>query len=336
MSGAYNRPPMSHATRAIPNPAFTGTDPSAEAGQTAVGALIETTKPGITRLVSITALVGLLMGAMAGVELSPGRLIFLATVCTIGTALASGGANALNMWLETSRDARMRRTAGRPLPSGRLRTGHVAWFGAVATLLGVLVLALGTGGPAPALVALACAGIYVLVYTPLKPVTAWNTIVGTIPGALPPLIGTAAVSGEPGLGALGEPVGWALFALMTVWQLPHFYAIAWLHREDYERGGFRMLSRNDASGARSAWAILSLSILLIPAMLAPAWVAPDLLGLPYVAIVCVTGVGFVVLCARFFARRDRARARGVFIASIMHLPLVLIAMVAEAAWRTLA
>ncbi|MEQ8770445.1 MAG: heme o synthase [Phycisphaerales bacterium] len=317
---------MSQATRAIPNPAFTAEPASARA-------YVETTKPGITRLVTITACVGLVMGALASGDVSPARLAYLVIIVAVGTALASGGANALNMWLEAARDARMRRTSGRPLPSHRLAPGGVARFGVVTTLLGVLVLALGAG-PAPAIVALACAGVYVFVYTPLKTRTAWNTVVGTIPGALPPIIGTSAVAATSGPGALAEPLGWSLFALMTVWQLPHFYAIAWMYRDDYERGGFRMLSLGDDRAARTSLAMVALAALLIPATLSPALAAPHLLGLPYIALASLTGVAFLAACVRFRMDRTRSRARAVFLASIAHLPLLMLAMVIEALTRS--
>ncbi len=318
---------MSQATRAIPNPAF-----SAES--TPVRAYLETTKPGITRLVTITACVGLVMGALASGDASPTRLAYLTLVVAAGTAMASGGANALNMWLEAARDARMQRTAGRPLPSQRLATTGVARFGVTLTLIGVLVLALGAG-PAPAIVALACAGVYVFIYTPLKTRTAWNTVIGTVPGALPPLIGTSAVAATSGTAALADPLGWSLFALMTVWQLPHFYAIAWMYRDDYERGGFRMLSLGDDRAARTSLAMVALAALLIPATLTPALAAPHLLGPPYIILAAISGAGFLAMCVRFRLHRTRGRAKAVFLVSIAHLPLLMLSMVLEAVARSL-
>lgn len=320
---------MSHATRAIPNPAFSHNAAARGSART----YLETTKPGITRLVTITACVGLVMGALADGGISPARLGYLTLIVAIGTALASGGANALNMWLESARDAQMRRTAGRPLPTQRLSPIGVARFGVGLSLLGVLVLAIGAG-PAPAVVALVCAGVYVFIYTPLKTRTAWNTVVGTIPGSLPPLIGTSAVAATDGTGALAGPLGWSLFALMTVWQLPHFYAIAWMYRDDYERGGFRMLSLGDDRGTKSAIAMVLLAAVLIPATLSPALAAPSLLGTPYIALASITGIGFMAMCVRFLLVRTRQRAKTVFLASIAHLPLLMVAMVLEAVIRT--
>lgn len=319
---------MTHAPRAIPVVAAA----AGVSGREAARALIETTKPGITRLVTITAMVGYAMTALQAGPSPASRLLLTALACLIGTALSAGGANALNQWMEMARDRRMARTSGRPIPSGRLAPGPVAWFGGALVVAGVGVLAAGAG-PAAALVSLTCAGVYVFLYTPLKPITAWNTLIGAVPGALPPLIGAAAASQAPGLGALGEPVGWALVALMMVWQLPHFFAIAWLYRADYTDGGFRMLSANDERGTKSAAAILGFAVLLIPASLTPAWAAPGLLGWVYAAIAGVLGLAFLWLCVRFAIDRSRDRARRVFLASIVHLPVLLVAMVGEAAVR---
>lgn len=319
---------MTRATRAIPTD---GLDASRDAGT--LGALLETTKPGITKLVTITAMVGFVLGVLEHGIGSVGRVALLGAACLIGTAMAAGGANALNMWLEMERDRSMHRTRSRPLPSNRLEPGHAAWFGSALTIGGVLVLA-AVGGPMPALVALACAAVYVFAYTPLKPITAWNTLIGAIPGALPPLIGTAAASPERGFGALTEPIGWALFALMMVWQLPHFFAIAWLHREDYARGGFRMLSVRDDTGMRTGAAILVTAVALVPATLAPVWAAPGLIGWAYGVIALATGLAYVWMALRFARERTDRRARGVFFASIIHLPVLMLALVGEGVVRS--
>lgn len=320
---------MSRASRAIPVDGL-----EAPAGAGTLGALLETTKPGITRLVTITAMVGFALGVLAHGEFSVTRIVLLGAACLVGTAMAAGGANTLNMWLEVERDRAMHRTRGRPLPSSRVDPTTAAWFGSTLTVVGVLVLAF-VAGPMAALVALACAAVYVLAYTPLKPITAWNTLIGAIPGALPPVIGTAAASPDHGFAALGEPIGWALFALMMVWQLPHFFAIAWLHRADYERGGFRMLSVRDETGRRTGAAILATALVLVPATVAPAWAAPGLIGWPYIAFAVVTGVAYVGLALRFARERTDKHARGVFFASIAHLPLLLVVMTGEGLLRTI-
>jgi len=320
---------LSRASRAIP---VDGLDAPAGAGT--LGALLETTKPGITKLVTITAMVGFVLGVLGHGEFAVARIAVLGLACMVGTAMAAGGANALNMWLEMERDRAMHRTRQRPLPSRRIEPASAAWFGAVLTVVGVLVLA-AVAGPMPALVALACAAVYVLAYTPLKPITPWNTLIGAIPGALPPLIGTAAASPESGFAALGEPIGWALFALMMVWQLPHFFAIAWLHRADYERGGFRMLSVRDETGRRTGVAIFATALLLVPATLAPAWAAPGLIGWPYMVFALVSGVAYAYLAFRFARERTDRRARAVFFASIAHLPVLMIMMTGEGLIRTI-
>lgn len=316
-----------HAIAVEPNP------PSA-AGRDIARALIETTKPRITKLVTITAMVGLVLGLLAAGQAVSAHTLILAAGCLIGTALSAGGANALNQWRELDADTLMARTCERPIPSRRLPAGMVAVFGAAISVVGVMALAL-TCGPVPALVALVCNVVYVFIYTPMKTATPWNTLVGAIPGALPPLIGTAAASNATGLAALADPLGWSLFALMMVWQLPHFFAIAWMYRDDYARGGFRMLGRDDPEGRRSSLAILLTALVLVPATLTPILAAPDLAGWAYGVTAVVTGIAFVSLCVRFARTRRREHARAVFLASIAHLPVLLIVLVGEAAARTL-
>jgi len=257
--------------------------------------------------------------------------------CALGTALSASGANALNQWWERERDAVMPRTCARPLPQARVTPRQALVCGLVFSALGVGMLA--AVGPAPALVSLATILIYVLLYTPLKPVTTVNTLVGAIPGALPPLIGwTAAASGNPlragsgvgGLGALLEPGGWSLFALMFVWQIPHFLAIAWMYRDDYAKGGYRMLPIADPDGRRTANTILLWAVLLVPATVAPAVLLHDRLSLVSVVFAVLSGAGYVALAVRLWRTREIKHARAVFIASVIHLPLLLIVMVADA------
>src|SRR5690606_33660282 len=196
--------------------------------------MVETTKPRITRLVVITAGVGFALGAL-GQSWTPGGLVLAAAACILGTGLSAAGANALNQWWERDRDARMQRTARRPIPSGRLSPQAVLWAAVAMSVVGPLTLLLNVGAPAAAL-ALATILIYVLLYTPSKPLTPLSTIIGAVPGALPPVIGWAAA--RPEWAALAAPGAWSLFLIMFVWQVPHFIAIAWMHREDYARGGY--------------------------------------------------------------------------------------------------
>lgn len=315
---------------------------SAGAGLSAM-AFWELAKPGITRLVCITAAIGFVLG-LFGQAWTGWTLAVSAAGCMVGTALSAAGANALNMWWERDRDAQMHRTARRPIPSGAIAPTHALGAGLGFSLLGVGVLAAACG-PAPAAVSAFTILSYVLLYTPLKPVTAWATLVGAVPGALPPVIGwTAALAlGAPGgawssgaWGALADARGWSLFALMFVWQIPHFLAIAWMHREDYERGGYRVLSLSDPTGARTAWTTLLTALLLVPVTLTPAWLMPERLGAAYIAVAAVAGAVSVVQCMRLVRERTRSRARAVFIGSIIHLPLLLVAIVVEVMWRAVA
>lgn len=292
-----------------------------------VRAIVMTTKPGITRLVTITSLVGFAMAALARTWTATDFVVSL-VACALGTFLSAAGANALNQWLEHDRDARMPRTANRPIPAGHLSAGTVLAAGLVLCVLGLLVLGLAVG-VAPMLVSLACMVVYVVAYTPLKTRTALATLVGTIPGSLPPLIGWTCASTEPGLGSLLDPGGVSLFALMTVWQLPHFWAIAWLYKEDYAHGGYRVLPMTDPTGVKTASAIVATAALLLPATLWPAWAMPDLLGPVYIAAAGSTGLAFFALALAMFRSRTRPAARRLFFASIIHLPVLHIAMVID-------
>ncbi len=298
-----------------------------------LAACVEATKPGITRLVTITALVGLLLAGLHAGDLTPADWIRLTLGVILGTAFASGGANALNMWYEADRDARMGRTAGRPIPSERLSSTFMFWYGLAILVAGTGIVYL-TCGVMPALVVLAAAGSYIIFYTPLKPITIWNTLVGAIPGALPTMIGTAAISDAEGFGALADPIGLSLFALMMVWQIPHFLAIAWMCKSDYEKGGFRMLPVVDPTGRITAIIMVATAVLLIPVSAGIVWVIPDLLGWPTLAACVILGLILVALCVRVAAYPTERVARKAFIGSIIQLPVLLVIMVAEALIRT--
>ncbi len=299
-----------------------------------IATLAELTKPGITRLVTITAAVGFTMAAL-GRSWQFGHLVLAAVGCLVGTALSASGANALNMWWERRRDARMVRTAHRPLPERRITPQGAFLAGTTFSISGVLCL-LVLDGPAPALVSLVTILWYVLLYTPLKPVTPLNTLVGAVPGALPPLIGWSATVGAfgfddyGGLTSLLEPGGWCLFLLMVVWQIPHFLAIAWMYRDDYAAGGYRMMPIVDPTGRATAVTILVWSVALLAATLAPALVMRDHLSFAYAIVAAISGLAFIALCIRLARARTRDHARKVFFASIIHLPVLFIAMVADA------
>lgn len=311
-------------------------------------ALVESTKPGITRLVTITSVVGFLIAAV-GLSWTAWSFAAALLACAVGTALSAAGANAMNQWAERERDAKMPRTAGRPIPSGRVRPESVLWMSVVLCVLGVGLLAAATG-VASALVALACILSYILCYTPMKPASIFSTLVGAVPGALPPIIGWTAAAhaaGQDQWQALLAPGAWSLFVLMFVWQLPHFLAIAWMYREDYALGGFRVLpvveaqKHKDAGesgapvGRVTAITMFVTAILLIPATIAPVLALPDRLGWFSLSVAVVTGVAYVVLTGRVLRDPTPAAARRVFLASVMHLPLLLVCLVAEAVVRTL-
>jgi protoheme IX farnesyltransferase len=303
-----------------------------------VSVMMELAKPRITRLVVLTAVVGFLL-ALKGLGAQTWTLGSLAIVvvgCALGTALSAGGANTLNMWWEAERDARMHRTLRRPLPTGRVSSRAALGSGIGLAAAGVGVL-WATCGPIAAGLSLLTVLIYVLAYTPLKPVTILNTLVGAVPGAMPPLIGWAAASTlatQPSAySGLEHPGAWSLFALMFVWQVPHVCALAWMHRDDYERGGYRMLPIIDATGRLTAWTVLISGVALLGAMLLPAWAMPERLGFAYSTIAALSGLAFLALCARLVARPERGRARTVFFGSIIHLPLLLAAIVVEVGVR---
>lgn len=233
-----------------------------------------------------------------------------------GSALVAAGASVLNQWIERERDARMRRTADRPLPAGRLPAGDAAALGAVLAVAGIAALHLAAN-PLTAALGAACLVSYVLLYTPLKTRTTLNTLVGTVPGALPPVMGVAAFAD-----AL-PPEAWFLFALLAAWQIPHFLSIAWIHREDYRRGGFAMLPAvegGEAATPRQA-VVHALLVLVVSLSAFPLRLAGPL----YVAVALAAGIGFAAAAVVFARRRTDASARTLLRASLVHLPLVLVA-----------
>ena len=295
------------------------------------GSLIETTKPGITRHVVITAIVGFVVPAIEHARPLQQWVVLLGAVI-VGTALSAGGANALNQYIERSRDIKMERTMGRPLPSGRVHPRSVLWLGSMSSALGVMLL-LAFCGPAAAAVSLACLLSYIFWYTPLKTRSPWATHVGGIPGALPPLIGWAGAKPEMGWTALTESGGWVLVAIMFAWQLPHFLAIGWMYREDYARGGYKTLSVSDPDGKATARSSLIWTFWLLVSSVLPFWVLRPHLGLPYLAAAVVSGLLYAALVVRFARTPTRDAARRVFFASIVHMPLLFAWIVGETLLR---
>ncbi|MCC7387594.1 MAG: protoheme IX farnesyltransferase [Phycisphaerales bacterium] len=302
-------------------------------------AYVHTTKPGITKLVTITSMVGLGMAlaarwAAGDREWALWPLSLTVVGSIVGTAMSAGGANALNQWAERERDALMKRTAGRPLPTGALTPGKVLLAGIGLALAG-LALLWATCGLAAMAVSAACVLVYVLLYTPLKASTWTATFVGAVPGALPPLIGWCAGYSHLGFGALGDPGGASLFLLMFVWQLPHFLAIAWMFKDDYALGGCAVLPVVDRSGACTSIVIAICTVLLIPATMAPVLAMPQVLGVLSLFTAALTGLGFAALVGRLLRSRRREDARSVFFASIIHLPVLLVVMVIDAFVHTI-
>ena len=275
---------------------------------------LELTKPRITVLILICTAVGYFFG-------SPNVFHFALFVhVLLGTALMASGTAALNQWYEADSDAKMRRTSKRPIPSGRIRRIDGLVFCVVLSIAGFADLWFGTNSLAAAL-GLFTLATYIFLYTPLKRRSAVCTTVGALPGAMPPLIGYAAASGRLDAWAL------ALFLILFVWQFPHFYAIAWMYRDDYARGGIRMLPVIEPDGESTARRIVACSILLIPISL-----VPNLLGMTgsvYAAAAVAAGMGLLYVGVRLGRERSFTRARHVLLASVLYLPLVLALMVID-------
>jgi heme o synthase len=284
--------------------------PGAEKSLPAV--LVDLVKARLTALVLLTTFVGFYLGESGRINC---LLMFHAL---FGTALVAAGAAALNQWLERDFDARMRRTASRPLPSGRLQPATVAIFGGLCSVLGLIYLAVLVN-PLTSVVGAVTSVSYLFIYTPLKRVTWVNTLVGAVPGALPPLMGWTAARGE----LSGE--GWALFAILAFWQIPHFMAIAWLYREEYAKAGFVMLPSCADGCNRTAQQAIFNTVALLLASLCPF--AFGLNGKIYLAGALLLGVGYFVCAIRFARQLTAARARQLFLASIIYLPLLIAALV---------
>jgi len=275
------------------------------------------TKPRLNLLVLATTLAGLYLASPGGVRLS------LALHTLIGTALVAGGAAALNQVWERETDRRMRRTSGRPLPRGRLGVAEGAWFGIALSAIGLVELAAGATIAAAGVAAITLVS-YVLVYTPLKTRSSLATLVGAVPGALPPVIGWAAATGTVTLPAI------VLFGIVFLWQMPHFLAIAWMYRDDYANAGIPLLPVVEPDGRRTGRQALLYTAALWPVSLLPALVG--LASAPYSAVATSLGVVFMWLAVVFARDRSADAARQLFLFSITYLPLLLGALVADRLW----
>jgi len=270
--------------------------------------VLELTKFRLSALVVITTAVGVAVASPGAVDLS------LLLVTVIGTSLAAGGANGLNQWIERELDARMERTKDRPLPSGRMSARTGFGIALAAAIAGPVVLAVTTNLLTAALAALTTL-LYVFAYTPLKRKDPACTLVGAVCGAIPPMMGVSAVTGT-----LDFRAG-LLFVALFVWQIPHFLSLAWLYRDDYERGGFRMMPIVDRSGATTTRMVLAYTVVLMP--LGVAMTLSGVAGWWFALGAVLLGVAFTILAGVLARHRTAANARRVFYGSLLYLPLVL-------------
>ena len=277
---------------------------------------VELTKPRIAVMVLVTVAAGYLMAAGTDARLLP----LLHTL--IGTALVAGGASAWNMWIERETDARMDRTANRPLPAGRMHPIEAVVFGTALAVTGINYLYHALPSPAAAVVAALTFVTYVAVYTPLKQLTVFNTHIGAVPGALPPVIGWCAATGTLGFDAV------ALFLVLLFWQLPHFMAIAWMYRRDYARAGHRMIPVDDPTGRRTSRAMVLWCVVLVAASLVP--LGRGRMDWVYLVGALFLGAFFLRSTLRFQTDRTERQARQVLRASILYLPAMMALLLVHA------
>lgn len=274
----------------------------------------ELTKPRLSFLTVLTAVIGYL-------ATDPSRDLRILASFLIGTSLSAGGAAILNQWLERDADARMVRTKERPIAAGRVTPLYAFAYGLGLSIIGCHFLYFGAN-PLAGLLSAATIASYVLLYTPLKKLTTLNTLIGAIPGALPPLIGWAAAEGRI------STLGWILFAILFFWQMPHFYAIAWTYRKDYEKGGFVMLSSLDKNGKKISNHSFAYCLALVIVSFLPVffgytrWI--------YCLTAIISGIYIINYSFKFTinGQRDSA-ARKLFFASIFYLPALLFSLVID-------
>jgi len=268
------------------------------------------TEPEVNFLIAVTAATGFWMGAPASFAHFPWTSLFHTLV---GTVLVASGAAALNQLIELRFDAQMRRTARRPLVSGRIEPSHALWFGISLSVIGAIYLAVTANALASLLSILTLLG-YLFLYTPLKRKTPLCTLIGALPGATPPLIGWAAACGRL------DGNAWLLFAIVFLWQFPHFMAIAWMYREDYARAGYLVLPAGKSKDRFIAWQTSVPSLALLAVALGPAIRGES--GIFYFAGTLVLGGVFLYYSARFALQMSTVSARRLLFASIVYLPLL--------------
>ena len=277
--------------------------------------LVELTKPRIAVMVLFTVAVGALLANPVSADLV--QLVH----ALIGTALVASGASALNQWLERQSDAQMRRTENRPLPAGRLSPGEALGFGIALSVIGLVYMFLVMAHPLAGLVTAVTLLSYVFIYTPLKSKTTLNTLIGAVPGALPPVIGWTAMTGS-----LDKMAG-VLFLIVFFWQVPHFLAIAWMYREDYARAGLKMLPNVDAEGSATSRQMLLYALALVPVSLLPVYLHEA--GGMYAFGALGLGLYFLRSVWRFALAPGQPQARKVLHASLVYLPGVLALLLVE-------
>lgn len=278
-------------------------------------AYLDLTKPRIVSMALGTLAMGFCVASGANTDW------LTLVLALLGAGLVASGASVLNHYVERDADAKMVRTRARPIPSGRIKPAHALTFGLYLLLSG-LAVSLWMVNLLTAFLLLLSAFLYVLVYTPMKRITVLNTPLGAIPGAIPPLAGWTAASNELGIGGL------LLFLILFVWQHPHFYAIAWMYRDDYRRAGFKMLSGADTTGNTTAtWIIITAGI-LVPVSLLPS--AVGLTSLAYTTGALIAGMAMLLVCIPMWRHHSHANAVRVLKASVYYLPLLLVCMIVDA------
>lgn len=286
-----------------------------DAGSATLRDWLQLSKARIVLMILLTTAAGFLLAS----QWPPDVLLLAHTL--IATALVAAGTNALNQYIERDLDSRMERTRSRPLPAGRMSGRTALSVSAAAALVGAVWLAVFANVLASAL-AVVTLLTYLFLYTPLKRVTTWSTLVGSVPGAIPPLIGWAAVRGSL------DAVALSAFAIVFFWQMPHFFAIGWLYREDYARAGFSILSVRDSSGLRSGRQSVVYALLLAGAGLLP-WIL-EASGTAYLIGSTLAAAAMLIASVLFALSRTRNRARLLFVTSIVYLPIVMSLLVLDA------
>ncbi len=283
-------------------------------GKSVLADLWSLTKPGITRLVLVTTGVGFYLGASGSLD------VVLLLHALLGTGLLAAGTNALNQYAERDADAQMKRTRTRPLPAGRLKASTALAFSSGISVAGALYL-MALVNPLTAALGAVSLLIYIFIYTPLKRRTWLCTLVGAVPGAIPPMMGWTAATGRL------DALAWVLFGIVFLWQMPHFFAIGWMYRQDYARAGFAILPVVDEVGKRTTRQIVIYTLALLVVSLLTT--VMGLTGAIYFFGALTLGLAFLALGVGLAARRTGPGARRLFLGSVLYLPVLLILMVVD-------